>query len=63
MLNELIAKKSEACFINYLDYTKKDGDILNVECSGTCLYKNGEPYIVLGTHNLDFKEENLMLNG
>ena len=50
MLAELIKNRSEACFINNLNYTKKDGNILNVQCSGTVMYKNNEPYIVLGTH-------------
>lgn len=56
MLNELIEKKSESCFINYLDYTRKDGSIFNVECSGTCLYKFDKPYIVLGTHLLGYEK-------
>ena len=53
MLNELIKVKSEACFINYLDYTCKDGIVLNIKCSGTVLYKNNKPYIVLGTHEIN----------
>jgi hypothetical protein len=50
MLNKLIEVKSETSFINYLNYTKKDKSILNVECSGTPLYKDNKPYIILGTH-------------
>jgi|LakMenEpi03Oct11_1017367.scaffolds.fasta_scaffold01073_3 hypothetical protein len=52
MLEELIKNKSESCFINTITHTKKDGSILNVECSGTPLYKNNEPYIILGTHKI-----------
>lgn len=50
ILNKLIEKKSEFCFVNELDYTKKSGEVFTVECSGTPLYKNNKPYIVLGTH-------------
>lgn len=53
MLDELIDKKSESSFINYLDYTRKNGSVFNVECSGTVMYKFGEPYIILGTHEIN----------
>ena len=49
MLNKLIENKSESCFVNDLEYTKKSGEVFTVECSGTPLYKDNKPYIVLGT--------------
>lgn len=52
LINKLIEKGSNECFINPIDFTAKDGDVIHVECSGTVFYKNGKPYIVLGTHKL-----------
>ena len=52
MINDLIVSRSESSFINYLDYTHKDGSIVKVECCGTVFYKRNEPIIVFGTHIL-----------
>ena len=52
MIEELILNKSEDCFVNYLNYTHKNGEIIKIECSGVVLYKNDKPVMVLGAHIL-----------
>jgi len=52
MIYDLIKEMSETCFINELDYTRKNGEIIKIQCSGTVFYKFGEPIIVLGTHKI-----------
>ena len=52
MIDGLVAKQSEKCFINYLDYYTKDGKTIKVECTGTIIYSFGKPLVVIGTHDI-----------
>ena len=52
MINKLIEKGDNGCFVNKIRFTKKDGTEINILCTGTIFFKNGKPDIVLGTHGI-----------
>lgn len=52
MIQNLINTNSKDTFINYIDFTKKDGSIINIECSGAILFIGEIPFVILGTHKL-----------
>jgi hypothetical protein len=52
LIREVIAAKSEQCFTNKVRYTTRYGLNFTVNCSGTVLYKNNTPIIVLGSHEI-----------
>ncbi len=52
MIQKLIDKGSKDTFNNYIDFTKKDGSIISIECSGAILFIGEVPFVILGTHKL-----------
>ena len=53
LLAELINESSEECFRNVLKYTTKNGIQITVNCIGSVCYKNGEPFLSVGTHSIN----------
>lgn len=51
-IQNLIDTKSHEAFTNTIEFTKKDGSIILIECSGAVVFIGDVPYIVLGTHKL-----------
>lgn len=52
MINKLIDKQSIDPFINNIRYTTKSGNEIKVDCVGSVFYKEGKPYLILGTHKI-----------
>lgn len=52
-INQLLKDKSHSVFINEIDYITKNGNVINITCSGTIFYKNGNPKYILGTHKIN----------
>lgn len=52
MIDKLIAENSKDTFINNINFTKKDGSIITIECSGAILFIGEVPFVILGTHKL-----------
>jgi len=52
LIDKLIESKSNENFINNIKFQKKDGQYIDIQCTGTVLYRYGKPYIVLGTHKV-----------
>jgi hypothetical protein len=52
MINKLIDKQSIDPFINRIKYTTKSNKEINVNCVGSVFYKEGKPYLILGTHKI-----------
>lgn len=51
-IQDLIDKRSHDTFVNIIEFTKKDGNIILVECSGAVLFIGDVPFVVLGTHKI-----------
>lgn len=52
LIDEIINNNTQDTFVNIIDFTKKDGKIIQIECSGAVLIIENVPYIVLGTHKI-----------
>lgn len=52
MIQNLIDTKSHDTFVNAIEFTKKDGSTILIECTGAVVFIEDVPYVVLGTHKL-----------
>lgn len=52
LIQNLIDTKSHDTFINVIEFTKKDGSTILIECSGAVLFIDDIPFVVLGTHKI-----------
>lgn len=52
IIQTLIDTQSHDTFVNIIEFTKKDGGIILIECSGGILFIDNIPFVVLGTHKI-----------